>query len=141
MLFSTESLAGAATAAQRANKLGDQPFALIHLPAPPPATICQGLFSVNFLEYSLFGKTNRFTQVRSLHYAIRAMGATSLRISELCLPFSPHPNNSDGNVNLVHHFSNTNRDLLDFGGVLKLARMPKEFFQEASLIPTFIQTF
>ena len=54
------------------------------------------------------------------------MGATSLRISELCLPFSPHPNNSDGNVNLVHHFSNTNRDLLDFGGVLKLARMPKE---------------
>ena len=59
MLFSTESLAGAATAAQRANKLGDQPFALIHLPAPPPATICQGLFSVNFLEYSHFGKTNR----------------------------------------------------------------------------------
>ena len=51
MLFSTESLAGAA-AAQRANKLGDQPFALIHLPAPPPATICQGLFSVIFLEYS-----------------------------------------------------------------------------------------
>ena len=99
MLFSTESLAGAATAAQRANKLGDQPFALIHLPAPPPATICQGLFSVNFLEYSHFGKTNRRgiplyrTQVWSLHYAIRAMGATSLRISELCLPFSPHPKN------------------------------------------------
>ena len=39
----------------------------------------------------------------TLHYAIRAMGAMSLRILELCLPFSPHPNISDGNVNLVHH--------------------------------------
>ena len=39
-----------------------------------------------------------------LHYAARAMGAMTLRISELCLSFSPHPNISDGNVNLVHHF-------------------------------------
>ena len=27
----------------------------------------------------------------------------SLRISELCLSFSPHPNISDRNSNLVHH--------------------------------------
>ena len=40
----------------------------------------------------------------TLHYAARAMGAMTLRISELCLSFSPHPNISDGNVNLVHHF-------------------------------------
>ena len=39
-----------------------------------------------------------------MHYAARAMGAMTLRISELCLSFSPHPNISDGNVNLVHHF-------------------------------------
>jgi len=39
----------------------------------------------------------------SVHYAAGAMGAMSLRISELCLSFSPHPNISDGNVNLVHH--------------------------------------
>ena len=32
------------------------------------------------------------------------MGAMSLRISEPCLSFFPHPNISDGNVNLVHHF-------------------------------------
>ena len=38
----------------------------------------------------------------SLHYGLRAMGAMSLRISELSLPFSPHPNISDGNVILVH---------------------------------------
>ena len=40
----------------------------------------------------------------SMHYAIRAMGAMSLRISELCLSFSPHPNISDWNFNHVHHF-------------------------------------
>ena len=40
----------------------------------------------------------------TMHYAARAMGAMTLRISELCLSFSPHPNISDGNVNLVHHF-------------------------------------
>ena len=28
----------------------------------------------------------------------------TLRISELYLSFSPHPNISDGNFNLVHHF-------------------------------------
>ena len=39
-----------------------------------------------------------------VHYAARAMGAMSLRISELCLSFSPHPNISDRNFNLVHHF-------------------------------------
>ena len=39
-----------------------------------------------------------------LHYGIRAMGAMTLRISDLCLSFSPHPNISDGNFNLVHHF-------------------------------------
>ena len=32
------------------------------------------------------------------------MGAMTLRISELYLSFSPHPNISDGNFNLVHHF-------------------------------------
>ena len=26
-----------------------------------------------------------------MHYGIRAMGAMSLKISELCLSFSPHP--------------------------------------------------
>ena len=40
----------------------------------------------------------------ALHYAAGAMGALSLRISELFLSFSPHPNTSDGNFNLVHHF-------------------------------------
>ena len=40
----------------------------------------------------------------TMHSAARAMGAMTLRISELCLSFSPHPNISDGNVNLVHHF-------------------------------------
>ena len=39
-----------------------------------------------------------------MHYAIRAIGDMSLGISELCLPFSPHPNISDGNFNLVCHF-------------------------------------
>ena len=39
-----------------------------------------------------------------LHYGIKAMGAMTLRISELYLSFSPHPNISDGNFNLVHHF-------------------------------------
>ena len=33
-----------------------------------------------------------------------AIGAMTLRISELFLSFSPHPNISDGNFNLVHHF-------------------------------------
>ena len=42
--------------------------------------------------------------LETMHYAARAMGAMTLRISELCLSFSPHPNISDGNVNLVHHF-------------------------------------
>ena len=36
-----------------------------------------------------------------LHYAARAMGAMTLRISKLCLSFSPHPL---GNFNLVYHF-------------------------------------
>ena len=40
----------------------------------------------------------------TLHYAARAMGAMTLRISKLCLSFSPHPNIPDGNFNLVHHF-------------------------------------
>ena len=40
----------------------------------------------------------------TMHYGIRAMGAMTLRISDLCLSFSPHPNISDGNFNLVHHF-------------------------------------
>ena len=39
-----------------------------------------------------------------LHYGIRAMGAMTLRISDLCLSFSPHPNISDGNFTLVHQF-------------------------------------
>ena len=40
----------------------------------------------------------------TMHYGIRTMVAMSFRISELCLPFSPHPNISDGNFNLVRHF-------------------------------------
>ena len=40
----------------------------------------------------------------AMHYGIKAMGAMTLRISELYLSFSPHPNISDGNFNLVHHF-------------------------------------
>ena len=47
-------------------------------------------------------------QVSSMHYGIRAMGAMTLRISDLCLSFSPHPNISDGNFNLVHHFLHAN---------------------------------
>ena len=42
--------------------------------------------------------------LNTMHYGIRAMGAMSFRISELCLSFSPHPNISDGNFNLDHHF-------------------------------------
>ena len=40
----------------------------------------------------------------AMHYAARAMGAMSLRISELCLSFSPHPNIWDWNFYFVHHF-------------------------------------
>ena len=40
----------------------------------------------------------------TMHYGTRAMGAMPLRISELCLPFSPHQNIADGDFNLVHHF-------------------------------------
>ena len=43
-------------------------------------------------------------RVLPMHYGIKAMGARTLRISELYLSFSPHPNISDGNFNLVHHF-------------------------------------
>ena len=32
------------------------------------------------------------------------MGAMTLRILDLYLSFSPHPNISDGNFNLDHHF-------------------------------------
>ena len=39
-----------------------------------------------------------------MHYAVRAIGAMSLRILELELSFSPIPNISDRNFNLVHHF-------------------------------------
>ena len=39
----------------------------------------------------------------TMHYAIREMGAMLLRISELCLSFSPDPNITDG-FNIVHHF-------------------------------------
>jgi len=44
---------------------------------------------------------------RPLHYGIRAMGAMTLRNLELCPSFSPHPNISDGNFNLDHHFFRT----------------------------------
>ena len=40
----------------------------------------------------------------ALHFAPRAMLAMTFMISEICLSFSPHPNISGGNVNLVHHF-------------------------------------
>ena len=40
----------------------------------------------------------------TMHYGIRAMEAMSIRISELCLSFSPHANISDG-FNLDNHFS------------------------------------
>jgi len=40
----------------------------------------------------------------AMHYGIKAMGARTLRILELYLSFPPHPNISDGNFNLVHHF-------------------------------------
>ena len=55
----------------------------------------------------------------TMHYGIRAMGAMSKGISELCLPFSPYPNNSDGNFNLVHHF-------LYARGQLSLEQMKKK---------------
>ena len=42
-----------------------------------------------------------------MHYGIRAMGAMTLRNLELCPSFSPHPNISDGNFNLDHHFFRT----------------------------------
>ena len=62
-----------------------------------------------FLLFWLLPLTNKKCDfgvqiLKTLHYGIRAMGAMSLRISELCLSFSPHPNISDGNFNLVHHF-------------------------------------
>ena len=46
----------------------------------------------------------RWSSSSPLHYAIRVVGAMSLRITELYLSFSPHPNIPDGNFNLVHHF-------------------------------------
>ena len=49
-------------------------------------------------------KAETFEQAN--HYAIRAiMEAMSLRISELCLSFSLHPNISDGNLTLTIIFS------------------------------------
>ena len=39
-----------------------------------------------------------------MHYGIRAVGAMSLRITELCLLFSPHSYISDGYFNLDQHF-------------------------------------
>ena len=48
--------------------------------------------------------TDSFYLTIALHYGIRAMRAMTLRISDLCLSFFPHPNNSDGNFNLVSHF-------------------------------------
>ena len=47
---------------------------------------------------------NPVIMLMTMHYAARAMGAMTLRILDLCLSFSPHPNISDGNFNLVHHF-------------------------------------
>ena len=47
------------------------------------------------------------TLKQTLHYGIRAMGAMTLRNLELCPSFSPHPNISDGNFNLDHHFFRT----------------------------------
>ena len=44
------------------------------------------------------------TLLHALHYGIRAMGAMTLRIWELCLSFPTHPNISDGNFNLATHF-------------------------------------
>ena len=48
----------------------------------------------------------------------------SLRISELCLPFSPYPNITDGNFNLVHHFFRMQIFQIDEKG----ARLQKHFF-------------
>ena len=45
--------------------------------------------------------------LKTMHYGIRAMGAMTLRNLELCPSFSPHPNISDGNFNLDHHFFRT----------------------------------
>ena len=38
----------------------------------------------------------KILQMQPMHYGIKAMGAMTLRISELYLSFSPHPNISDG---------------------------------------------
>ena len=59
-----------------------------------------------------------------MHYAARAMGAMTLRISELCLSFSPHPNISDGNVNLVHLFFRIK--IFQINGKLSLDQMKKK---------------
>ena len=58
-----------------------------------------------FRLFSTFLNSQRAAFTYSaLHFGIRAMAALSSRISELCLPFFPHPNISDGNFNLIHHF-------------------------------------
>ena len=61
-----------------------------------------GMIMINTYKYA--DENSKMLTTRSMHYGIRAMGAMSLRILELCLSFSPHPNISDGNFNLVHHF-------------------------------------
>ena len=68
------------------------------------------LNDTNRLEKLDIPKTKRYNPIKrkgekyTMHYGIKAIGAMTLRISELYLSFSPHPNISDGNFNFVHHF-------------------------------------
>ena len=61
----------------------------------------------------------------TMHYAIREMGAMLLRISELCLSFSPDPNISDG-FNIVHHFFTRKYSRKWKRGQLSLEQLEKE---------------
>ena len=73
----------------------------------------------------------------TMHYGLRAaaMGAMPLRISDLCLSFSRHPNISDENFNLVHHFicvqifQINEEELESKGGRQKLQKLLNVFFR------------
>ena len=69
-----------------------------------------------------------------MHYATRAMDAMTLRISELCLSFSPHPNVSGGNFNLVHNFFRIQIFQLNVKGPVELGADEEEGESESKVI-------
>ena len=61
------------------------------------------------------------------------MGAMSLRILELYLSFSAHPNISDGNFNLDHHFFRMQIFQINVKGPVELGANEKEVESESTV--------